>query len=172
MERHTGVVDETSEKFDGQVHVEAAHARTGERHVEFQAGAAREVDHHARQALVQRHVAVAVAGDALLVADRLGHGLAERDADVFHGVVVVDMQVAAGLDFEVDHAMAGNLVQHVVEERHAGGQLLATGAIKIQRNADLRFRGIAGDLCYTHGGVNPAMKRQMLQETARFLRVC
>ena len=37
-----------------------------------QARAAGEVDHHARQRLVERHVGVAVAAEALLVADRLG----------------------------------------------------------------------------------------------------
>jgi hypothetical protein len=31
-------------------------------------------------------------------------------------VVGVDVQVALGLDLEVDHAVARNLVEHVVEE--------------------------------------------------------
>ena len=69
MERHPGVVDEAAEELDRQVDVKAAHPGARERHVEFQARTAREIDHHARQALVQRHVAMAVAGDALLVAD-------------------------------------------------------------------------------------------------------
>ena len=62
------------------------------------------------------HVGVAVAADALLVADGLGEGLAEGDADVLDGVVIVDMQVALALDVQVDQAVAGDLVHHVVEE--------------------------------------------------------
>ena len=55
-----------------------------------------EVDHDARQRLVERHVGVAVADDALLVADRRLERLAERDADVLDRVVRVDVQVALG----------------------------------------------------------------------------
>ncbi|MNN46372.1 hypothetical protein D3C81_1607510 [compost metagenome] len=171
MQGYARMVDETAEELDGQVDVEAAHARTRERHVELQAGAAGEVDHHARQAFVQRHVAVAVAGNALLVANGPGDSLAKRDADVFHRMVVVDMRVAGGFDLQVEHTMPGDLVKHVVEERHARRQFLAAGAVEIQGNADLRFRSIAGDLCNTHG-VNPAATLRMPQGTARFLRAC
>jgi hypothetical protein len=38
-------------------------------------------------------------------------------------VVAVDVQVAFGLDVQVDQAVAGDLVQHVVEEADAGGSL-------------------------------------------------
>ncbi len=88
-----------------------------------QPGAAGEIDHHAGQRLVERHVGVAVAGQALLVADRLGKGLAQGDAHVLDGVVAVDVQVALGLDLEVDSAVAGDLVEHVVEEADAGVEL-------------------------------------------------
>jgi hypothetical protein len=59
----------------------------------------------------------------------------------------VDMQIAFGFDIEIDQAMAGNLIQHVVEERHPGVQLLLTGAVDINHDADLRLIGIARDLC-------------------------
>jgi hypothetical protein len=48
--------------------------------------------------------------------------MAQRDAHVLDRVVAVDMQVAIGLDLEVDQAVAGHLVEHVVEEPDAGGQ--------------------------------------------------
>ncbi len=59
-------------------------------------GSPGEVHDHARQRLVERNVGVAVAADALLVAQRLGHRHAERDADVLDRVVGVDVQVALG----------------------------------------------------------------------------
>ena len=105
--------------------------RALERHVHVEARAAGEIDHHARQRLVERHVGVAVAAHALLVADRLGDRLAERDADVLDRVVAVDVQVALGLDLEVDQAVARDLVEHVVEERHAGGELRRAGAVEV-----------------------------------------
>ena len=104
-----------------------------ERHVHDQAGPPGKIDHHARQRLVQRHVGVAVAADALLVADRLQHRLAERDADVFDRVVAVDVQVALGLDVQVDQAMAGDLVEHVVEKADAGRELRLAAAVQVRR---------------------------------------
>ena len=53
-----------------------------------------DVDDGLHERLVERHERVAVAGDAALVAERLPDGLAEHDADVFDGVVHVDLDVA------------------------------------------------------------------------------
>ena len=57
------------------------------------------------------------------------------------------VQVAHGLDFEIEHAVARDLVEHVVEEGHAGVQLLDAGAVKVDRDADLRLVGVADDFC-------------------------
>ena len=55
-----------------------------------------DIDRDAGQGLVHRQQAVGVARDAALVAERLAQRLAERDADVLDGVVVVDVPVALG----------------------------------------------------------------------------
>jgi hypothetical protein len=60
-----------------------------------------------------------------LVAKRLGKRLAERDAGILDGVVVVDVEVALRADGQVDQAVAGELVQHVVEEADAGLAVIA-----------------------------------------------
>jgi hypothetical protein len=78
-----------------------------------------------------------------LVADCLGNGHAQGDADVFHRVVVVDMGIARGLHVQVDQAVARDLVQHMVEEGNARVQFLNAGAIKIEGDTDLRLVGIA-----------------------------
>src|SRR5450830_14087 len=145
VQRHQGVVDETLEEFMGQVDVKAADHGALPGHVRFQAGAARKIDHHARQGFVERHVGVAVAADALLVADGLGEGHAQGDAGVFHRVVGVDVQVALALDVQVDQAVAGDLVQHMVEEGHAGVELLLAGAVQVDGDTDLGLVGVADD---------------------------
>ena len=71
-------------------------ALKGTSHV--QPGAAGEVDHHARQRLVQRHIGVAVARDAASCRPPPAPPPAQRDADVLDRVVAVDVQVALGLD--------------------------------------------------------------------------
>src|SRR5690606_17733729 len=100
-----GVVHEALEELARQVDVEVPDHRPRERNVPVQARTARKVDHDARERLVERHVGVAIAADALLVADRARNGLAERDADVLDRVVRVDVQVALRLDLEVDETV-------------------------------------------------------------------
>jgi hypothetical protein len=82
--------------------VEGADHAALERHVHDQARAARKIDHHAAQGFVQRHIGVAVAADAFFVAHGLVKCLTQRDAHIFHRVVSINMQIAIGLDVEVD----------------------------------------------------------------------
>ncbi len=50
----------------------------------------------------------------------LAKRLADRDARILDRVMVVDMQIAIGLDVHVDQRMAGQLVEHMVEKADAG----------------------------------------------------
>jgi hypothetical protein len=61
------------------------------------------------------------------------------------------MQIAIGMHVEVDQTVTGDLVEHVIEEGHAGGQLLAAGAIEIDAHPDPGFGGIAADFGGSHG---------------------
>jgi hypothetical protein len=65
--------------------------------------------------------------------------------------MAVDMQVAIGVHIKVDQTVTGDLVEHVIEEGHAGGQLLAAGAIEIDAHMDPGFGGIAADVGGSHG---------------------
>ena len=52
-------------------------------------------------------------------------------------------------DFQIKHAMPRNLVKHVIQKTHTCGELALAAAVEIERNADLRFIGIACDLRLT-----------------------
>ena len=49
------------------------------------------------------------------------HGFAERDAGVFDGVVLIDVEIAFGFDVQIESAVARDEIEHVVEEADAGG---------------------------------------------------
>ncbi len=84
---------------------------------------------------------MAIALDALLIPHRLGQGHAQRDADILHRVVAIDMQIPLGLDVEVDQAMAGDLVEHVFQEGYPGGEPGLARAVQIDADADLGLIG-------------------------------
>ena len=96
-----------------------------------------------------------IAGDAGHVAERLPHRLAERDADILGGVVIVDMEVALRLHGEIDARMAGQQVQHMIEEADPGGDIGRAGAVKIHRNLDIGFLGLALDGGLAHETGSP-----------------
>jgi len=154
VQRHQCVIGKTLEKFMRQVNIEGADHRALERHMEFQSGATRQIHHHARQCFVERHIGVTIAAQSFLVAHRFRKGLTEGDADIFHRVVRINVQIALGFDLQIHHAMARDLIEHVIEEGHAGIQLLLTAAIQIDLHADLRFQRVAGDFCLAHDGVS------------------
>ena len=83
--------------------------------------AAREVERDLHERFVERARARSRTGArrALSPSASLQRG-AEHDADVFDGVVQVDLEVARGLDREVEAAVLAELLEHVVEERDAG----------------------------------------------------
>jgi hypothetical protein len=93
---------------------------------------------------------VTITAQPLLAAERAPQRLAERDADILDRVMGVDVEVAAGFDLQVDQPVAGNLLEHVVEKRHAGGEAPLTTAIEVQANRDAGFERIPGNFCLPH----------------------
>src|SRR5690606_8381660 len=96
---------------------------------------AAQVERGAGQGLVHRQ-GEAVARDAALVAQRLPQRLAQGDAGVLDGVVLVDVQVALGAHLQRDAAMLADLVEHVVEERQPGRNLGVGDAVQVQLDPD------------------------------------
>ena len=141
VQRHAPAIGERLEEVAHQRHREVGRHpaplhRVG--HGQVEEAAARDVDHRARQRLVERRVRRAVARDAAAVADRGAQALAEHDADVLDGVMDVDVGVALGLDREAEPAVSRESVEHVAEEavRHRDPDL---AAVEIERRLDARL---------------------------------
>ena len=75
---------------------------------------------------------------------------------------VIDVKIALRRHGNVEEAVARELVQHVIEERHAGRDFGMSGAVEIQRERNLRFARGAFDFrgaWACHGPVNAARRR-------------
>src|SRR3546814_12350648 len=104
----------------------------------------RRIERHPGQGRVHRNERLTIAPDALALAQGLGHRLADHDAAVLGGVVTVDMQIALGLQRDVDQAVAGELLEHVVEEADAGRHLVGAGAVRWEERRDGKGGGSMG----------------------------
>ena len=111
-----------------------------------QIGPVGEIDGAAGQGLVHRDIGVAEAADSLEAVQGLVDGLADDDARVLHRVVEIDVQIALGADLQIDAAVTGEAVEHVVEEANAGLDIGHAGAVQIDADADLGFLGVADDV--------------------------
>ena len=150
-----GVVHKSLEEFAHQIDVEAPDRRAGEIDAEHEARTPGKVNDDARQRLVERHVGVAVASQPFLVAERRGQRLPQRNTDVFDGVMRVDVQVALGLDLEVELPVTRHLLEHVIEEGNAACETALAAAVEIETDAHLGFEGVSADIGLPH--VNPVM---------------
>ena len=57
----------------------------------------------------------------------------------------VYLQVTAGLYLKVQQCVAGDLLQHVVEKRHAGLHRGTAVTVQVECHRDLGLAGLAGD---------------------------
>ncbi len=86
---------------------------------------------------------MAVTRQPFFIANRFGQRLTERNAHVLNGMVGIDMQITARIDLQVDQAMPGNLIEHVIEESYARRQLGLARAFQVELDADLGFQRCA-----------------------------
>ena len=71
--------------------------------------------------------------------------MADDNADIFGGVVKINVQITLGLHLQVKQAMAGKGSQHMVQKANAGGDIRAPFAIQAKGDGDRGFRGLAAD---------------------------
>lgn len=88
---------------------------------------------------------MAIATDARLVPECLPHRLAQRDPDIFCGVVIVDVEVSLGMDFQIPEAMASQQDEHMVEETNTGSDVVAAIPIDVQYQANPGLASFAFD---------------------------
>ena len=100
-----------------------------------------EIESDDGERFIHGHDEVSGAVDALAIAERFREKLAEHDADVLDGVMLIDIQIALRFQSEVKAAVFCEELQHMIEESNASGDFVAAAALDFQRTLDLRFLG-------------------------------
>ena len=77
--------------------------------------------------------------DAAAIALGFLQRLSQNQADIFDGVMAVDLEIALRIDLQIKITMAGELSEHVIEKRNAGADLIFAGAVEVEADANFRF---------------------------------
>ena len=136
---------EALERVREQRQREPADAIAGERERDLGMRAADEVDRRGRARLVHRDRRGPYRVDADAAVERLPDRVAERGEHVLDRVVLVDLEVAARQQLEVEPAVEGEQRQQVVEEADAGLDSRAAAAVELERDAQRRLGRRADD---------------------------
>src|SRR4051794_39590904 len=137
MERDAGIDCEGLEPLAYQLGVEFTNLGRWESDVEDKKRAARNVDRNLRQGFIHGESETGIAADALAIAERLFHRLAEGDADVLDGVMEVDMGIALGVEDKVDEGMARKQLQHMIKEADPAAAGEIARPVEVDRDRDL-----------------------------------
>ncbi len=105
-----------------------------------QPGPPTEINGNLRQRIVHGQTK-AVTADAALVAEGLNKSFAEGDSGVFDGMVLVDVQIAFHLNTQIQQAVFGYLIQHVIKKAQPGLYVRLACAFQVQLHPDVCFPG-------------------------------
>ena len=107
----------------------------------------RQIDHRPAQRLIHRYNCFTVTIDPGFVAERLNEGLAQRDRDVFDGMMIVDLEIAFARHLQVEQSVFGKELEHVFEKRQTDRDTGATAAVEIEFDKHVRFFRLALHVC-------------------------
>ena len=137
-----------------QFGLQVAHVSHSQRSIQHQVGPAAQVNRGDGQRFIHRHHEVPGAIDTLFGTQRLAQKLAQDEAHVFHGVVLIDIQITTRLQIQVEAAVPGEKLQHMVEEANAGRDFVSAMAVQIQAPADIGLGGFSMQGCGARFHVN------------------
>jgi hypothetical protein len=115
-----GAASEPFKEIDNEFRLQIAHQARADFCFDSKRGASAEVDCGYSKSLVHRHNEVSRALNAALVAERTIEGFSKSNSDIFDRVVLIHIEIAIALQFKIEGAVAGEQLQHVVEEANAG----------------------------------------------------
>ena len=72
-----------------------------------------------------------------LAPKRLVEELSEHDAHILHGVVLINIEVALGFELQIEAAVMGEELQHVIKETDSRRNFIPAAAFNDQHGADI-----------------------------------
>ena len=130
--------------------LQIAHAHYFDQVFVNQRGASAQIHGDYGERLIHRLHEIPGAVDAFAIAQSLREQLSEHDAGVFDRVMLIHVEVAFGVELEIEPAVLREKLQHVIEEANAGRNLVAAAAFDLQTARDARLFRVSLDRCPSH----------------------
>lgn len=122
-------IGERAEEVFHHLGAQIANALIGKVGFVFEVRTAGDIQRAAGRAFVHRQHKAETA-DTAFVAEGQLQRFAQRKPGIFHGVVIVDIKIAADVNLRAEAAVGGDLVKHMIEEADAGGDFAAAFAVQ------------------------------------------
>jgi hypothetical protein len=133
-----------------QLHLQISDTRRTNFGIDNRRSAPTEINRGKTERFVHRHDKVTGAQNTAAISESLVKDLAQSDADVFHRVVLIHIQVADRGEFQIESAMPRKQFHHVVEKTDSGGDFIFAATFDGERNPNLRLRGFAMQIGFPH----------------------
>src|SRR5450432_310770 len=113
-------------------------------------GPAAEIDCRQSERLVHGHHEISSPQNAQLLPQSLVKSLTQGNPNIFHSVMLIDVEIALRQQPQIKPTMPGKQFQHVIKEPNPRRDLILTAAIDIQRQVDASLVRIAQDSGLPH----------------------
>ena len=87
-----------------------------------------EIDCREAEGFIHGHDKISGTENSALIAERLRKGLPQADSHIFHGMMLIDVEVALCGKIEVESAVVREKLEHVIKKSNAGRNLVAAAS--------------------------------------------
>src|SRR5688572_28366645 len=171
MDIATDPLREPFEEIVDQLALQIAHALDVQRQVDDRVRASAEIHRRHGQRFIHRHDEVAGAVDAAARAERLRHGLAQRNAEILNRVVLIDVQIACGANFEIERTVARHQLEHVIEKPDSGTDVVPPFALDAETHTNLRLARFSVDYGTPHKPSSTSTAASVCRTTPAVMRM-
>jgi hypothetical protein len=102
------------------------------------------------QRFIHGHEEITGSQDAAPVTERAIESFPESDSDVLDGVVLIDIEIAASHDFQVESAVTREEFEHVIEETDSGGNVVFSPTLNGKGELNIGFGRFAVKFRFSH----------------------
>jgi len=102
-------------------------------------GPAAEIDSGSGESFIHWHKEISGAQDTTLRTESLLDGFSEGDTDIFHGVMLIHVEIATGTHEQIKCSVTRDEFQHVVEEANACCDARFSAPVEIQLQTNVCF---------------------------------